>query len=59
VWLIVGGVRMSVVPDIKLYPDARHSFFNDRGNNCDKSAAEDSFRRVLGCFGQQIAQKVS
>src|SRR5437868_5990741 len=33
--------------DIKIYPGAKHSFFNDQRSNYDPAAAEDSWRRVL------------
>ena len=40
--------------DIKVYPGARHAFFNDRGRAYDKAAAEDSWRRVLSFFGDRL-----
>jgi carboxymethylenebutenolidase len=40
--------------DIKIYPGAKHSFFNDRGSAFDKSAVEDSWTRVMTFFGEQI-----
>lgn len=40
--------------DIKIYPGARHSFFNDTGRSYDKAAAEDSWRRVLAFFKEQL-----
>jgi carboxymethylenebutenolidase len=41
--------------DIKVYPGARHSFFNDAGRAYDKDAAEDSWNRVLSFFGTHLA----
>ncbi|HYM67742.1 MAG TPA: dienelactone hydrolase family protein, partial [Patescibacteria group bacterium] len=41
--------------DIKIYPGARHSFFNDTGRAFDQAAAEDSWRRVLKFFGEHLA----
>lgn len=41
--------------DIKVYPGARHSFFNDTGRAYDKEAAEDSWRRVIKFFGEHLA----
>jgi len=41
--------------DIKIYPDTRHSFFNDTRPSFDKKAAEDSWRRTLKFFGEQLA----
>jgi carboxymethylenebutenolidase len=36
--------------DIKIYPGARHSFFNDRGRAFNPQAAADSWQRVLAFF---------
>jgi carboxymethylenebutenolidase len=41
--------------DIKIYPDTRHSFFNDTRPSFDKKAAEDSWRRTLKFFGEKLA----
>lgn len=43
-----------VAHDLKLYPGARHSFFNDRGSNYDAAAAADSWQRVLSFFDEHI-----
>jgi len=43
-----------VAHDIKIYPGARHSFFNDMRASYDRSAAEDSWRRVLAFFGERL-----
>ncbi len=43
-----------ITRDIKIYPGARHSFFNDTGRSYDKAAADDSWRRVLAFFGDQL-----
>ena len=43
--------------DIKIYPGAGHSFFDDAGSSYDKDAAEDSWARVLKFFGEQIGPK--
>jgi len=40
--------------DVKVYPNARHSFFNDTGRAYDKPAAEDAWSRVLDFFGKQL-----
>lgn len=40
--------------DIKIYPDAKHSFFNDKGENYNADAAKDSWQRVLGFFKAHI-----
>ena len=46
-----------IAHDIKIYPRASHSFFNEDGRSYDKSAAEDSWERVLKFFGEQIGAK--
>ena len=46
-----------IVHDIKVYPDARHSFFNDTRPSFDKTASEDSWRRTLKFFGEQLTAK--
>jgi carboxymethylenebutenolidase len=40
--------------DIKIYPGARHSFFNDESRNYDPAASEDSWRRTLAFFREHI-----
>jgi carboxymethylenebutenolidase len=42
--------------DIKIYPGAHHSFFNDTRPNYDASATQDSWQRVLAFFKEQIGQ---
>jgi len=46
--------RYEVPRDIKIYPDAKHSFFNDQGKTYDAVAAEDSWGRVLTFFAEHI-----
>ncbi|TMC51911.1 MAG: dienelactone hydrolase family protein [Chloroflexi bacterium] len=46
-----------ITHDIKVYPNARHSFFNDTGRAFDKEAADDSWSRVLKFFGEQLGKK--
>jgi carboxymethylenebutenolidase len=41
-----------ITHDIKVYPNARHSFFNDHGRSYDKAA--DSWTCVMKFFGEQI-----
>ena len=41
--------------DIKVYPSAGHSFFNDTGRNYNQPAAEDAWSRVLDFFGRHLA----
>lgn len=42
--------RSQVAHDIKIYPGARHSFFNDRGPAHNAEAARDAWRRTLAFF---------
>jgi carboxymethylenebutenolidase len=46
-----------IAHDIKIYPDARHSFFNDTRGTYNKSAADDSWRRVIKFFGETLETK--
>lgn len=46
--------RSGIANDIKIYPNTRHSFFNDRAATYDKHAAEDSWLRVIKFFGDQL-----
>jgi carboxymethylenebutenolidase len=48
-----------IAHDIKIYPGARHSFFNEGGASYDKAAAQDSWGRVLKFFGEQIGASAS
>lgn len=43
--------------DLKVYPGARHSFFNDRGRTHNQEAAADSWRRVLSFFAEHLADR--
>ena len=40
--------------DIKIYPGAKHSFFNDKGRNYNANAAQDSWQRVTTFFKEHI-----
>src|ERR1700694_2412245 len=46
--------RHGIAHDIKIYPGADHSFFNDRGHAYNKAAATDSWSRVLEFFGEHL-----
>src|SRR5438445_11634501 len=46
--------RYGIEHDIKIYPAARHSFFNETGRAYDKTAAEDSWSRVMAFFGKHL-----
>ncbi|MGH7761763.1 MAG: dienelactone hydrolase family protein [Candidatus Dormibacteraceae bacterium] len=43
-----------ITHDVKTYPGARHSFFNEKSSSYNQAAAEDSWRRVMKFFGEQI-----
>jgi carboxymethylenebutenolidase len=49
--------RYNVPHDIKIYPGAKHSFFNDTGRSYNESAAHDSWARVLAFFGEHLEAK--
>ncbi len=40
--------------DIKVYPGAKHSFFNEKGSRYDPAASADSWQRVLAFFKEYI-----
>jgi len=40
--------------DIKIYPGARHSFFNESGRAYNREAADDSWERVMKFFGTHL-----
>ncbi len=50
--------RHGIEHDIKVYPEARHFFFNDQNRAYDKDAAADAWQRVLRFFGDRIGKKV-
>ena len=47
-----------VARDIKIYPGASHSFFNDSSRAYDKAAADDSWNRVMGFFGEHLSGRL-
>jgi carboxymethylenebutenolidase len=49
--------RSGIEHDIKIYPESRHSFFNDTRSVYDQEAANDAWRRTLKFFGEQLANK--
>jgi carboxymethylenebutenolidase len=46
--------RHGVPHDVKVYPGARHSFFNDRGEAYDPQASADAWERTLTFFAAQL-----
>jgi carboxymethylenebutenolidase len=51
--------RSGITRDIKIYPGAQHSFFNDTTKAFDKTAAEDSWARVMKFFGEELGEEKS
>ncbi len=50
--------RYNVPHNIKIYPGAKHSFFNDTlKGNYNEAAARDSWERVMTFFGEHIGVK--
>lgn len=46
--------RYQVPHDIKIYPGARHSFFNDQGSSYQAEAAADAWQRTLAFFNHYL-----
>ncbi len=46
--------QIGVEHDIKVYPGARHSFFNDQGRAYDAAAAADAWQRTLDFFAEHV-----
>src|SRR5438270_9914488 len=46
--------RHGIDRDIKVYPNARHSFFNQRGAAYDADSSDDAWRRVMEFFAQRL-----
>ena len=51
--------RYHVPHDMKIYPDAKHGFFNDTSRIYNEAAAQDSWRRVLAFFEERLGVKKS
>ena len=52
---MIGPLTAAGIPhDLKVYPGARHSFFNDHWHSYDPVAAADSWPRVVAFFAQHI-----
>jgi carboxymethylenebutenolidase len=47
--------RFKIDHDIKIYPGARHSFFDDHGRAFNQQAASDSWARTLAFFDKHLA----
>lgn len=46
--------KNNIPRDIKIYPDAKHSFFNDQRGNYNAEASADAWTRTLAFFQQHI-----
>lgn len=46
--------QYNIPHDIKIYPRAQHSFFNDQGRAYNTEASEDAWQRVMTFFEAQI-----
>ena len=46
--------KANIPHDIKIYPNSRHSFFNDQGPSYNADAAKDSWGRVLTFFREHV-----
>ena len=46
--------RLGVARDIKVYPGARHSFFNDTSKAYNADAATDAWQRTLAFFAEHV-----
>jgi len=57
--LEVALTQYGIAHDIKIYPQARHSFFNDTGRAYDREAAEDAWQRTLRFFAEQLGRQQS
>ena len=43
--------------DLKVYPGAKHSFFNDQWRNYHPAAAADAWQRVLAFFAEHVSSR--
>ena len=55
--LDVALTTYGIAHDVKVYPGARHSFFNDTRPAYDQPAAQDAWRRTLKFFGEHLVKK--
>ena len=53
--VLEAGLTAAGIPhDLKVYPGAKHSFFNDQWRNYHAAAAADSWQRVLAFFAEHV-----
>lgn len=43
--------------DVKIYPNTRHSFFNNPRDASEQAAAQDAWERIMTFFGEHLAPK--
>jgi len=46
--------RYNIPHDIKIYPNSKHTFFNDKGRSYNEEAAKDSWQRIIAFFSEHI-----
>lgn len=46
--------RTGIPHEIKIYPGARHSFFNDHGSSHDAAASDDAWTRTMAFFSEHL-----
>jgi carboxymethylenebutenolidase len=46
--------KFDIPHDIKVYPGAKHSFFNDQGKSHDPAASADAWARVIAFFAVRL-----
>ncbi len=46
-----------IAHDIKIYPDSKHSFFNDKGRAYNAAASEDAWTRIQMFFQEHVGTK--
>ena len=52
------GLTAAGIPhDLKVYPGAKHSFFNDQWRAYNSAAAADSWQRVLAFFAEHVLRR--
>ena len=52
--LDVALTAASVQHDIKIYPNTKHSFFNDQGVTYDPAASADAWSRIMAYFSERL-----
>ena len=57
--LETGRTAAGIPHDLKVYPGARHSFFNDQLRTDDPAAAADSWQRVLTFFAKHVRHNLA